>query len=113
MIDRVDSSPLGRLDGAIRDSMGIVVTHRHRIIPSTIATRRTGHSLGEDVHGNGVHMDDYETHDDRRLLPGTGFTIEPGVYFAHFGVRTEVNMYVDIREARVSGPAQAAIITLV
>jgi Xaa-Pro aminopeptidase len=74
---------------------------------------RTGHSLGREVHGNGVHMDDYETHDDRRLLPGTGFTIEPGVYFAHFGVRTEVNMYVDIREARVSGPAQAAIITLV
>jgi len=74
---------------------------------------RTGHNLGVEVHGNGVHMDDYETHDDRRLLPGTGFTIEPGVYFAHFGVRTEVNMYVDIREARVSGPAQAAIITLV
>ena len=42
---------------------------------------RTGHSLGEEVHGNGVHMDDYETHDDRRLLAGTGFTIEPGVYF--------------------------------
>src|SRR5690606_35949823 len=39
---------------------------------------RTGHSLGIDVHGNGVHMDDYETHDDRRLLPGTGFTVEPG-----------------------------------
>src|SRR4029078_7525492 len=74
---------------------------------------RTGHSLGEEVHGNAVHMDDYETHDDRRLLPGTGFTIEPGVYFNHFGVRTEVNMYVDTREARVSGPAQAAIIALV
>ena len=66
-----------------------------------------------EVHGNGVHMDDYETHDDRRLLAGTGFTIEPGVYFDRFGVRTEVNMYVDTREARVSGPAQAAIITLV
>ena len=48
---------------------------------------RTGHSLGESVHGNGVNMDDYETHDDRRLLPGTGFTIEPGVYFDDFGVR--------------------------
>ena len=53
---------------------------------------RTGHSLGEEVHGNGVHMDDYETHDDRRLLPGSGFTIEPGLYFEHFGVRTEINM---------------------
>ena len=53
---------------------------------------RTGHSLGETVHGNGVNMDDYETHDDRRLLPGTGFTIEPGLYFDDFGVRTEINM---------------------
>ena len=53
---------------------------------------RTGHSLGEEVHGNGVHMDDYETHDDRRLLPGTGFTIEPGLYFDDFGMRTEINM---------------------
>ena len=73
---------------------------------------RTGHNLGTEVHGNGVHMDDYETHDDRRVLPGTGFTIEPGVYFDHFGVRTEVNVYVGTNEARVSGPAQQAITTL-
>ena len=45
---------------------------------------RTGHSLGENVHGNGAHLDDYETHDERRLLPGTGFTIEPGLYFEDF-----------------------------
>jgi Xaa-Pro aminopeptidase len=74
---------------------------------------RTGHSLGTDVHGNGVHMDDYETHDDRRLLEGTGFTIEPGLYFPTFGVRTEINMFVGQREARVSGPSQAAIVPLV
>jgi Xaa-Pro aminopeptidase len=73
---------------------------------------RTGHSLGEQVHGNGVHMDDYETHDDRRLLPGTGFTIEPGVYFPHFGVRTEINVFYDAGEARASGPLQPAIVTL-
>jgi Xaa-Pro aminopeptidase len=65
---------------------------------------RTGHSLGEEVHGNGVHMDDYETHDDRRLIPGTGFTIEPGVYTSEFGVRTEINMFVGEREAVVTGP---------
>jgi Xaa-Pro aminopeptidase len=41
---------------------------------------RTGHSLGEQVHGNGVHLDDFETHDDRRVLPGAGFTIEPGLW---------------------------------
>ena len=73
---------------------------------------RTGHSLGVNVHGNGVHMDDYETHDDRRLIPGTGFTIEPGIYNDRFGVRTEINMFVTEREARVTGPAQTAIVTL-
>jgi Xaa-Pro dipeptidase len=74
---------------------------------------RTGHSLGEDVHGNGVHMDDYETHDERRLIPGTGFTIEPGIYTAEFGVRTEINMFVGERSAEVTGPMQAEIVTLV
>ena len=62
---------------------------------------------GREVHGNGVHMDDYETHDDRRLIPGTGFTIEPGVYTEPFGVRTEINMFVGEREAQVTGPAPA------
>jgi Xaa-Pro aminopeptidase len=73
---------------------------------------RTGHSLGEEVHGNGVHMDDYETHDDRRLIAGTGFTIEPGLYTDRFGVRTEINMFVGAREATVTGPRQTEIVTL-
>ena len=73
---------------------------------------RTGHSLGESVHGNGVNMDDYETHDDRRLLVGTGFTIEPGVYLEDFGVRSEINMIVGPRDARVTGPVQTAFVTL-
>ncbi|MEN3338787.1 MAG: hypothetical protein V7647_2463 [Acidobacteriota bacterium] len=73
---------------------------------------RTGHSLGQNVHGNGVHMDDYETHDERRLLPGTGFTIEPGIYSAQFGVRTEINMFVGDHEATVTGPMQTEIVTL-
>jgi Xaa-Pro dipeptidase len=73
---------------------------------------RTGHSLGEEVHGNGVHMDDYETHDDRRLIPGTGFTVEPGVYTDRYGVRTEINMFVNEREAVVTGPLQREIVTL-
>ncbi|MEP7303933.1 MAG: M24 family metallopeptidase [Acidobacteriota bacterium] len=74
---------------------------------------RTGHSLGESVHGNGVNMDDYETHDDRRLLPGTGFTIEPGVYFDDFGIRSEINMIVQDRDAAVTGPRQTEIVALV
>lgn len=58
---------------------------------------RTGHSLspGTKVHGMGVNIDNTETHDTRELLPGVGFTIEPGLYFADFGVRLELNMHVD------------------
>ena len=73
---------------------------------------RTGHSLGENVHGNGTHMDDYETHDERRIVPRTGFTIEPGLYFENFGVRTEINVYRGDREAVVTGERQSTIVTL-
>jgi len=73
---------------------------------------RTGHSLGEAVHGNGVNMDDYETHDDRRLMPGTGFTIEPGVYFDDFGIRTEINMVVTADDALVTGPLQTELVVI-
>lgn len=73
---------------------------------------RTGHSLGTDVHGNGVHMDDFETHDERRLIPGTGFTIEPGVYTPEFGVRTEINMFIGQGEALVTGPMQTEFVLL-
>jgi len=74
---------------------------------------RTGHSLGETVHGNGAHLDDYETHDERRLLPGSGFTIEPGLYFKDFGVRTEINMVWTGKGPEVTGPRQASIVALV
>ena len=74
---------------------------------------RTGHSLGESVHGNGVHIDDFETHDDRRILPGCGFTIEPGVYFDDFGVRPEIKVYRGVHDAVVTGPVQASILPVV
>ncbi|MES2124259.1 MAG: M24 family metallopeptidase [Gemmatimonadota bacterium] len=55
---------------------------------------RTGHSIDRDLHGSGPHLDDYETHDDRSLLPGTGCSVEPGIYLTgDFGVRSEVNLY--------------------
>lgn len=55
---------------------------------------RTGHSIDRDLHGSGPHLDDYETHDDRELMPGTGFSVEPGIYLTgDFGVRSEVNVY--------------------
>ena len=77
-----------------------------------VILHRTGHSLGESVHGNGAHLDDYETRDERQLLPGSGFTIEPGLYFSTFGVRTEINVVILGSEARVTGPRQAAITPL-
>ena len=73
---------------------------------------RTGHSLGESVHGNGAHLDDWETHDERRLIPGSGFTIEPGLYFRDFGVRTEINMVWTAAGPEVTGPRQKAILSL-
>jgi Xaa-Pro aminopeptidase len=55
---------------------------------------RTGHSIDRDLHGSGPHIDDYETRDDRLLMPGVGFSVEPGIYLpGDFGVRSEVNMY--------------------
>lgn len=54
---------------------------------------RTGHSIDRDLHGSGPHLDNYETRDDREILPGAGFSVEPGVYLpGEFGVRSEVNM---------------------
>lgn len=55
---------------------------------------RTGHSIDHDLHGSGPHMDDYETRDDRAIVPGCGFSVEPGIYLpGEFGVRSEVNVY--------------------
>jgi Xaa-Pro aminopeptidase len=69
-------------------------------------THRTGHSIGQEVHGNGANMDNLETHDERRVAPWTCFSIEPGVYLPKFGVRSEVNMFVGEGEARVTGDIQ-------
>ncbi len=73
---------------------------------------RTGHSIGEDVHGNGANMDNLETHDERRVAPWTCFSIEPGVYLKDFGVRSEVNMFVGDKEARVTGEIQRELVIL-
>ena len=56
---------------------------------------RTGHSIDRDLHGSGPHLDDYETHDDRELVRGVGFSVEPGIYLTgEFGIRSEVNVYM-------------------
>ncbi|HEX5444714.1 MAG TPA: M24 family metallopeptidase [Pirellulales bacterium] len=56
---------------------------------------RTGHSIGQETHGNGANMDNLETHDERRIVPRTCFSIEPGIYLPEFGMRSEVNVFID------------------
>jgi Xaa-Pro dipeptidase len=56
---------------------------------------RTGHSIGQETHGNGANMDNLETHEQRLVLPGTCFSVEPGIYLPEFGVRSEINVFVD------------------
>ncbi|HKS65662.1 MAG TPA: M24 family metallopeptidase [Candidatus Acidoferrales bacterium] len=73
---------------------------------------RTGHSIGQAVHGNGANMDGYETRDDRKIAPRTCFSIEPGIYLPEFGVRSEVDVYVGEKEARVTGAIQKEILAL-
>ena len=73
---------------------------------------RTGHSISTDVHANGANMDDLEIHDERRILPNSCFSIEPGVYLPEFGVRSEVNVLVRKGSAEVTGKIQREIVTI-
>jgi Xaa-Pro aminopeptidase len=78
----------------------------------TFFTHRTGHSIGEDVHGNGANMDDFESHDERRIIARTCFSIEPGIYLHEFGVRSEVDVFAGAREAWVTGEIQKEIVPI-
>src|SRR4029078_7177374 len=73
---------------------------------------RTGHSIGTDVHGAGANMDNFETHDERRIIPWTCFSIDPGVYLPEFGIRSEVNIFVGEDGARVTGEIQTELLIL-
>jgi Xaa-Pro dipeptidase len=73
---------------------------------------RTGHSIGAEVHGTGANMDNLETHDERRVISWTCFSIEPGVYLKDFGIRSEVNVFVGDTDARVTGEIQERIVRI-
>jgi Xaa-Pro dipeptidase len=94
-----------QVDDAAR---GVITRHGY----AEFFVHRTGHSLGEDIHGNGANMDNFETRDDRRIIPRTCFTVEPGIYLPEFGVRSELNVYVGEHEARVTGEIQQAIVPI-
>ena len=74
---------------------------------------RTGHSIGEEVHGSGANMDNLETHDERRIVPGALFSVEPGIYLEDFGVRSEVNVYVGTGKAGTTGEVQRELVRIV
>jgi len=73
---------------------------------------RTGHSINTEVHANGANMDDLEIHDERRILPNSCFSIEPGIYLPEFGVRSEVNVLVRPQSAEVTGKIQTEIVLI-
>jgi Xaa-Pro aminopeptidase len=73
---------------------------------------RTGHSIGTEVHGSGANMDNLETHDERRVIPWTCFSVEPGIYLPEFGIRSEVDVFVGDREARVTGEVQDKLVLI-
>ena len=73
---------------------------------------RTGHNIGQEVHGTGANMDDLETHDVRRVIPHTCFSVEPGIYMPEFGVRSEVDVYVGDGSAEVTGAVQTELLRL-
>ena len=75
-------------------------------------THRLGHSIHHTVHGEGVNLDNFETHDTRRIIPGVGFSIEPGIYLPEFGVRSEIDAYMSEDGPYASSPVQREIVLI-
>lgn len=74
---------------------------------------RTGHSIGTEVHGNGANMDNLETHDERRILKRTCFSVEPGIYLPEFGIRLENDVFVDgDNQVHVTGGIQSEVVPI-
>jgi Xaa-Pro aminopeptidase len=75
-------------------------------------THRTGHNIGNILHGNGAHLDNLETHDERLILPNTCFSVEPGIYLDRFGIRSEVNMMATPGRASTTGRVQQELVAI-
>ena len=75
-------------------------------------THRTGHNIGNILHGNGAHLDNLETHDERLLLPNTCFSVEPGIYLDKFGIRSELNMITTPERASATGRIQQELVRI-
>jgi Xaa-Pro aminopeptidase len=75
-------------------------------------THRTGHNIAQELHGSGAHLDNLETHDQRRILPNTCFSVEPGIYLPEFGIRSEVDMMTAPGKAWVTGAVQKELVRI-
>ena len=75
-------------------------------------THRLGHSISYEVHGEAVNLDSFETYDTRRIIPGIGFSIEPGIYLPEFGVRSEIDAFMSETGPFVSSPVQREVVLI-
>jgi len=75
-------------------------------------THRTGHNITQEIHGPGAHLDNLETHDERRILPHTCFSVEPGIYLPQFGIRSEIDMLTSHDKAWVTGRLQTDLVRI-
>jgi Xaa-Pro aminopeptidase len=73
-------------------------------------THRTGHNIGNEIHGTGANLDNLETHDERLILPNTCFSVEPGIYLPEFGIRSEIDMLTAPGKAWVTGKIQRELV---
>ncbi len=111
---------LGAADAAMRSGRGIQGWEMDQIARAHIAAHgygeafvhRLGHSIGEEVHGNGANMDNLEMRDERPLIPATCFSIEPGIYLPEFGVRSEIDCFVHSDGAVATGAVQSEIVRI-
>ncbi|MDE0628426.1 MAG: M24 family metallopeptidase [Bryobacterales bacterium] len=111
---------LATVDAALRSGRQVAgcevddVTRRHiaRAGYGDAFVHRTGHSIGEEVHGNGANLDNLEMRDERQLIPHTCFSIEPGIYLAEFGVRSEIDCFVEPGRALATGAVQTEIVRI-
>lgn len=94
-----------QVDRAVRD-------HINKAGYGEYFVHRTGHSIATEIHANGANMDDLEIHDERRILPNSCFSIEPGIYFPEFGVRSEINMLVRRKSAEITGKIQNELVII-
>ena len=79
---------------------------------SEFFTHRLGHSIGYEVHGEAVNLDGFETQDTRGIIPGIGFSIEPGIYLPEFGVRSEIDVYMSETGPYATSPVQTEVVLI-